>query len=54
VIDDDLGKSGQSVEGRPGFQRLLAEVALGRVGVILGLEMCRLARSNRDWHHLVR
>src|SRR4051794_38844920 len=39
VIDDDLGKSGQSVEGRPGFQRLLAEVALDHVGLILGLEM---------------
>ena len=38
VIDDDLGKSGQSIEGRPGFQRLLAEVALDRVGLILGLE----------------
>ena len=45
AIDDDLGKSGQSVEGRPGFQRLLAEVALDRVGLILGLEMSRLARS---------
>src|SRR3954471_1466199 len=53
VIDDDLGKSGQSVEGRPGFQRLLAEVALDRVGLILGLEMSRLTRSCRDWHHLL-
>src|SRR3954465_12155153 len=53
VIDDDLGKSGQSVEGRPGFQRLLAEVALDRVGLILGLEMSRLARSCKDWHHLI-
>ena len=43
VIDDDLGKSGQSVEGRPGFQRLLAEVALDHVGIIFGLEMSRLA-----------
>ena len=47
TIDDDLGKSGQSIEGRPGFQRLLAEVALDHVGLILGLEMSRLARSNR-------
>jgi hypothetical protein len=39
IIDDDLGKSGQSIEGRLGFQRLLAEVALDRVGLILGLEM---------------
>src|SRR3954467_11475148 len=53
VIDDDLGKSGQSAEGRPGFQRLLAEVALDHVGLILGLEMSRLARSNRDWHQLL-
>jgi len=54
VIDDDLGRSGQSIEGRLGFQRLLAEVALDRVGLILGLEMSRLARSCKDWHHLVR
>ena len=47
------GKSGQSIEGRPGFQRLLAEVALDRVGLILGLEMSRLARSCTDWHHLL-
>src|SRR3954463_12679463 len=53
VIDDDLGKSGQSIEGRPGFQRLLAEVALDRVGLILGLETSRLARSCKDWHHLL-
>jgi DNA invertase Pin-like site-specific DNA recombinase len=53
VIDDDLGKSGQSIDGRPGFQRLLAEVALDRVGLILGLEMSRLARSCKDWHHLL-
>src|SRR5947209_9025562 len=53
VIDDDLGKSGQSVEGRPGFQRLLAEVALDRVGLILGLEMSRLARCCKDWHQLL-
>ena len=53
VIDDDLGKSGQSIEGRPGFQRLLAEVALDRVGMILGLEMSRLARSCKDWHQLI-
>src|SRR5215210_1918227 len=53
VIDDDLGKSGQSAEGRLGFQRLLAEVALDHIGLILGLEMCRLARSHRDWHQLL-
>ena len=51
TIDDDLGKSGQSIEGRPGFQGLLAEVALDHVGLILGLEMSRLARCCKDWHH---
>jgi DNA invertase Pin-like site-specific DNA recombinase len=53
VIDDDLGMSGSSAVGREGFQRLLAEVALDHVGVILGVEMSRLARSNKDWHHLL-
>jgi DNA invertase Pin-like site-specific DNA recombinase len=53
VIDDDLGRSGQSAEGRPGFQRLLAEVALDHVGLILGLEVSRLARCCRDWHQLL-
>ncbi len=48
-----LGKSGQSIEGRPGFQRLLAEVALDHVGLILGLEMSRLARCCKDWHQLL-
>lgn len=45
-----MGRSGQFVEGRHGFQRLLAEVALDRVSLILGLEMSRLARSCKDWH----
>lgn len=53
VIDDDLGQSGQSICGRPGFQRLLAEVGLDHVGIVLGLEMSRLARSCRDWHQLL-
>jgi DNA invertase Pin-like site-specific DNA recombinase len=53
VIDDDQGQSGQSVQGRLGFQRLLAEVGLDRVGLILGLEMSRLARSCKDWHQLL-
>ena len=53
TIDEDLGRSGRSIGGRPGFQRLLAEVALDHVGLILGLEMSRLARSNRDWHQLL-
>jgi DNA invertase Pin-like site-specific DNA recombinase len=53
VIDDDLGKSGSTSEGRQGFQRLVAEVGLDQVGLILGIEMSRLARSNKDWHHLL-
>ena len=53
IIDDDLGKSGSSAEGRVGFQRLVAEVGLNHVGLILGLEMSRLARSSKDWHHLL-
>ena len=53
VIDDDLGRSGTSAEGRPGFQRLVAEVGLDHVGIILGIEMSRLARSCRDWHQLL-
>ena len=53
VIDDDLGKSGTSAMGRAGFQRLVSEVGLGHVGLILGVEMSRLARSNADWHRLL-
>jgi DNA invertase Pin-like site-specific DNA recombinase len=53
VIDDDLGRSGATVEGRLGFQRLVAEVGLGHVGLVLGIEMSRLARSCRDWHQLL-
>jgi DNA invertase Pin-like site-specific DNA recombinase len=53
VIDDDLGRSGSSIEGRLGFQRLVAEVGLGNVGLVLGVEMQHLARSNRDWHQLL-
>lgn len=53
VIDDDLGRSGATAEGRPGFQRLVAEVGLDHVGLILGIEMSRLARSCRDWYQLL-
>lgn len=53
VIDDDLGKSGTSAAARAGFQRLVSEVGLGHVGLILGVEMSRLARSNADWHRLL-
>jgi DNA invertase Pin-like site-specific DNA recombinase len=53
VVDDDLGRSGATIEGRLGFQRLVAEVGLGNVGLVLGVEMSRLARSCRDWHQLL-
>ena len=53
VIDEDQGRSGSSAEGRSGFQRLLAAVSSDRVGIILGLEMSRLARSCKDWHALL-
>jgi DNA invertase Pin-like site-specific DNA recombinase len=53
VIDEDQGQSGRSAENRLGFQRLLAEVSLDHVGIVLGIEMSRLARSNRDWHQLI-
>src|SRR6516165_4310975 len=53
VIDDDLGRSGTRAEGRQGFQRLVAEVGLDHVGLILGVEMSRLARSSKDWHQLL-
>jgi len=53
VIDDDLGVSGSSIQGRNGFQRLLAEVSLGHVGIVMGIEMSRLARNCRDWHQLL-
>jgi DNA invertase Pin-like site-specific DNA recombinase len=53
VIDQDLGHSGVSAADRAGFQRLVAEVGLGKVGLVLGLEVSRLARSSSDWHHLL-
>lgn len=53
TIDEDLGRSGRTAEGRPGFQRLLAEVSMDHVGIIVGLEMSRFARSCKDWHHLL-
>jgi DNA invertase Pin-like site-specific DNA recombinase len=53
VIDDDLGLSGASTEGRLGFQRLLSEIALNHVGIVLGVEMSRLARSCKDWYQLL-
>ena len=53
VIDDDQGISGSSIVGREGFQRLLAEISSDRVGIVLGLEMSRFARSCKDWHTLL-
>lgn len=53
VIDDDLGQSGASASGREGFQRLVADVGMGRVGIVLGLEVSRLARSSSDWYRLL-
>jgi len=53
VIDDDLGKSGASSKDRYGFQTLIAEVGLGKAGLVLSLDASRLARNNRDWHQLL-
>ncbi len=53
VIDEDQGQSAQSAASRHGFQRLLAEVALDHVGLVLGFQMSRLARSCKDWHQLL-
>lgn len=53
VVDEDLGISGASVAHRSGFTRLISEVALGRVGIVLGLEVSRLARNNADWYRLL-
>ncbi len=53
VIDDDLGRSGSGLVERPGFARLLERVCSGQIGAVLALEASRLARNNRDWHHLI-
>ena len=53
VIDCDLGKSGASAQGREGFQKLVAEVGLGHAGLVMGLEVSRLARNSSDWHRLL-
>lgn len=53
VIDEDQGRSGSESQGRPGFQRLLAEVALGKVGILISLETSRIARNSEDWRHLL-
>jgi DNA invertase Pin-like site-specific DNA recombinase len=53
VIDQDLGPSGASAMDRAGLQRLVAEVGLGQVGLVMGLEVSRLARSSLDWHQFL-
>jgi len=53
VLDEDLGKSGSRSGERGGFEQMVAMVALGKIGIILALEVSRLARSNRDWYHLL-
>jgi len=53
VIDSDLGQSGASAVDREGFQKLVAEVGMGRAGIVLGLEVSRLARNSADWHRLL-
>jgi DNA invertase Pin-like site-specific DNA recombinase len=54
VIDDDLGQSGGSAQYRHGFQRLVADVAPGQVGIVMGLEISRLARNNADFQQLLQ
>ena len=53
VVDADLGRSGASTQGRDGFQQLVADVGLGKVGIVLGIEVSRLARRNADWYQLL-
>ena len=53
VVDEDQGRSGKSTDGRDGFQRLVADIGLGRVGLVLGIEVSRLARNNAAWYQLL-
>lgn len=53
TIDNDMGRSGSQSLNRDGFQNLVTEVALGHAGIVLGLEVSRLARNNADWHRLL-
>jgi DNA invertase Pin-like site-specific DNA recombinase len=53
VIDEDQGLSGSESAQRNGFQHIVAEVCLGQVGIVVGYEVSRLARNNRDWYHLL-
>ena len=52
-LDDDLGQSAGGRTARAGFEKLVADVALGKVGLVLALEASRLSRNNRDWYHLL-
>ncbi|MGH3419300.1 MAG: recombinase family protein [Streptosporangiaceae bacterium] len=53
VADEDLGRSGASAQGRTGFSDLVADVGLGKAGLVLSLECSRLARNNSDWRQLL-
>jgi DNA invertase Pin-like site-specific DNA recombinase len=53
VVDSDQGESGASAAWREGFQQLVADVSMGRAGIVMGLEVSRLARNNADWHRLL-
>lgn len=53
IIDSDLGKSGSSSADREGFKRLVSEVGMGNAGIVIGLEVSRLARNSSDWHRLL-
>ena len=53
VIDSDQGESGASASWREGFQRMVSDVGMGRAGIVMGLEVSRLARNNADWHRLL-
>lgn len=53
IIDEDLGISGSGAEKRSGFERMIADVALGRVGIVLSLEVSRVARNNAEWYRLL-
>src|SRR6516164_6434580 len=53
VVDSDQGQSGESAADREGFQKLVTEVSMGRAGIVLGLEVSRLARNCADWHRLL-
>ena len=53
TIDADLGQSAARSDGRPGFKELVADVGLGKAGIVLGIEVSRLARNNADWYQLL-